>query len=233
MQPISSTKSGKSLRIYTPDGYKTFQIQGLERSLQKIYAQAAELTEKFHSTPKFPEFLGGDTRTPIFIRKDVEIIQNVLNKYGNYSPETVYTAARRIKDIGRNKADFNREFYGEVAAYYGYPKFTVKQTRKALKEKKFKTPAQDVDLPRQSQERYERIVEWLYNEYDNISYKKIVNLSQAQLMEIVENAEIYGNVPSKYTSSYHRKGTGYQTFDRNKEGGAKISDPLFKPIKRK
>lgn len=232
MDPISITKSGKSIRIYTPDGYKSFTIQGLNNSLQKIFSESSKLTDKYKSTPKFPEFLGGDTLSPSFIRDEVEIIQNILNGDKSYSPQQVFDAAKKIKDIARNKGEFNKAFYGEVAKYYGRPNFSVKQTQDALRNKKFKVPAADKISPRRSSnERYESLVEWLYNEYRNISYKKIVNLSQAELMAIIDQAENEGTIPSKYTNSYYRKHAA-STYSRDSKGTT-IDSPLFRPIRRK
>lgn len=239
MQPISITASKKSIRIYTPDGYKTFRIAGLQNSLRKIYSKSVELTKQWHSTPKFPEFLGADKRAPIFISEDVNIINNVLAGFtDSYSPETVYTAAARLKDIARNNASFEREFYGTIADYYGKPKLTVKQTKSALKNKLFKSPRQDYANGgvRNSPERYERKVEWMLNQYRNISYSKIVNLSNAELNEIIQTYDTTelqtgkGYIPSKYTQSYARKNK-VTISDSNRAKGTtpQITDPVIRP----
>lgn len=205
---IGLTASGKSIRIETPQGVKTFRISGLENKLQNIMRRSTALSWEYGSTPKFPTDLGGDTQVPSFVRKQTELLDDILSGHGDkYTPAEAIKAISDIREIGGSAAGFNKAFYGAVAKYYGYPNMSVGTTITALKKGKFRVPAADVNRPRTHSERYENYIVWLLNEIPNLRPGALRDLSQAELAHIenIYNNEGIDAIPSKYKQYYTRK----------------------------
>lgn len=204
------TPSGKSIKVFNPDtgGFKLFRVNSLQNAVQRIFDESNRLTNLYHSTPRFPEYLGGDSRSPKFIREDVNILNDVLAGHGSaYSPEQVLEAAQHLKTTGASTHAIANEFYNAVASYYGEPDLSPQRTKEALEQKKFKTPPptwETEDDSEREQARYEAYLEWLYKNIPNLNMAKVEFLRQSQLSDIEQQWNLYKKIDRAHTQRYKR-----------------------------
>lgn len=195
------TPSGKTLKVYTPDGWKGFRLSTLERNLQNASVKSLELTKKYGHNAQFTEELGANELAPIFLRRAVDIINDVQEGILGtptgyaYTAEDLNEAATLIKTLGgqSNKEEFEKAFFGAVADYYGTPDLSVEQIKKGLEKGNFKIPVQDLnDVNDNPDATYSEMKAWIIDNIADVHAASIRNInSSAQLREIMQTYKLY------------------------------------------
>lgn len=206
---ITVTYNG--VRIYIP-------FSSLKRRVNLIKNEAIALTNKYSSNEKFPTNVGGDSQLPIYIRKQVLLLDYI--RAGNnklvdgtpITPELVFNAISDIKSISKNKITRSNAFYMQVGKYYGVKNATPQKVQKALEGRHLRVPQEDLENAANStfgQGEYAELKAWILDNIPNSNAAAIKNISSAIILKsIIDDWENEGYISSKYTQRYKRKTKG-------------------------
>lgn len=187
----------------------TFSLDDLWRQIDQINKQSQALSKQITRNPYYPRDLGLNTDPVRFIRRELDDLERLAIR-GEVSP-TLSASLDRLKRLQKPSA-VERAFWGAVGQTYGVTGAQArilapkgKLTSPKAKRKRIQARDEDGETGEETKARYEPLVKWTREKIPHVDARKLVNLSQEELLQIAQQWNTTGTIPRAVTRPFAKK----------------------------